>query len=69
MTFIQEWAGVDPLQDMMWYKDVLGTDGLPTGERETTQKYSDATRYAADKSSLPDVVGGLTNFFKYKMWI
>jgi transposase len=22
----------------MWYKDILGTDGLPTGERETTQK-------------------------------
>jgi hypothetical protein len=49
-------------------KMFLGTDGLPTGERETTKKYSDATRYA-DKSSLPDVVGGLTNFFKYKMWI
>jgi hypothetical protein len=47
-------------------KDVLGTDGLPTGERETTQKYSDATRYAADKSSLPDVVGGLTNFLNIK---
>jgi TonB-linked SusC/RagA family outer membrane protein len=65
--FIQEWAGVDPATGYgMWYKDVLGTDGLPTGERETTQRYSDATRYEANKSSLPDVVGGLTNFFKYK---
>jgi hypothetical protein len=52
----------------MWYKDILGTDGLPTGERETTQ--NTLTRLGiADKSSLPDVVGGLTNFFKYKMWI
>jgi hypothetical protein len=37
--FFQEWAGVDPATGYgMWYKDVLGTDGLPTGERETTQK-------------------------------
>jgi hypothetical protein len=36
MTFYPRWAGVDPATGM-WYKDVLGTDGLPTGERETTQ--------------------------------
>jgi hypothetical protein len=29
MTFIQEWAGVDPATGYgMWYKDVLGTDGF-----------------------------------------
>jgi hypothetical protein len=65
--FIQDWAGVDPATGYgMWYKDVLGTDGLPTGERVTTKLYTEATRYYVDKSSLPDVVGGFTNFFKYK---
>ena len=65
--FVQDWAGVDPATGYgMWYKDVLGTDGLPTGERVTTKVYSEATRYYVDKSSLPDVVGGLTNYFKYK---
>ncbi|MBC5839884.1 MAG: TonB-dependent receptor [Flavobacteriaceae bacterium] len=65
--FIQDWAGVDPATGYgMWYKDVLGTNGLPTGERVTTKVYSEATRYYVGKSSLPDVVGGFTNFFKYK---
>ena len=65
--FIQDWAGVDPATGYgMWYKDVLGTDGLPTGERVTTKVYTEATRYYVDKSSLPEVVGGFTNFFKYK---
>ena len=65
--FIQDWAGVDPATGYgMWYKDVKGSDGLPTGERVTTKVYSEATRYYVGKSSLPDVVGGLTNYFKYK---
>jgi TonB-linked SusC/RagA family outer membrane protein len=65
--YIRDWAGVDSATGYgMWYKDILGADGLPTGERETTQSYAEATRYYADKTSLPDVVGGLTNFFKYK---
>ena len=65
--FIQEWAGVDPATGYgMWYKDVKGANGLPTGERVTTKVYADATRYYVGKSSLPDVVGGLTNYFKYK---
>jgi TonB-linked SusC/RagA family outer membrane protein len=65
--FIQEWAGVDPATGYgMWYKDVKGANGLPTGERVTTKVYAEATRYYVGKSSLPDVVGGLTNYFKYK---
>ena len=65
--YIQDWAGVDPATGYgMWYKDILGADGKPTGERETTKTYAQATRYYVDKSSLPDVVGGFTNFFKYK---
>lgn len=65
--YIQEWAGVDPATGYgMWYKDVLATDGTPTGERVTTKTYAEANRYYVEKSSLPDVVGGFTNFFKYK---
>jgi TonB-linked SusC/RagA family outer membrane protein len=65
--FVQEWAGVDPATGYgTWYKDVLGTDGKPTGERVTTKTYAEATRYYVDKSSLPDVIGGFTNYFKYK---
>ena len=65
--YIQEWAGVDPATGYgMWYKDVLDTNGDPTGERVTTKVYAEASRYYANKSSLPDVVGGFTNYFKYK---
>jgi TonB-linked SusC/RagA family outer membrane protein len=65
--FIQDWAGVDPATGYgMWYKDVKDSSGKPTGERVTTKVYSEATRYYVGKSSLPDVVGGLTNYFKYK---
>ena len=65
--FIQDWAGVDPATGYgMWYKDVKDANGLPTGQRVTTKVYSEATRYYVGKSSLPDVVGGLTNYFKYK---
>ncbi|MEO6174579.1 MAG: TonB-dependent receptor [Flavobacterium circumlabens] len=65
--YIQDWAGVDPATGYgMWYKDVLGTDGKPTGERVTTKTYAQATRYYVGKSSLPDVTGGFTNYFRYK---
>jgi TonB-linked SusC/RagA family outer membrane protein len=65
--FVQEWAGVDPATGYgMWYKDVKDVNGLPTGERVTTKVYAEATRYYVDRSSLPDVVGGLTNYFRYK---
>ncbi|QSB26424.1 TonB-dependent receptor [Flavobacterium sp. CLA17] len=65
--YIQDWAGVDPATGYgMWYRDVLGTDGKPTGERVTTKTYAQATRYYVGKSSLPDVTGGFTNYFRYK---
>ncbi|HEX8017968.1 MAG TPA: SusC/RagA family TonB-linked outer membrane protein, partial [Flavobacterium sp.] len=65
--YVQEWAGVDPDTGYgMWYKDVLGTDGTPTGEKTTTKVYSEASRNYVGQSSLPDVIGGLTNYFRYK---
>ena len=63
--YIQEWAGVNPENGYgMWYRDVLDANGEPTGERETTETYSNATRYYVDKSSLPDMIGGLSNYVR-----
>jgi TonB-linked SusC/RagA family outer membrane protein len=61
--WIQEWAGVDPADGRgMWYVDGLDTNG----DRKTTKTYAQASRNYTGNSSLPDVVGGLTNYFKYK---
>jgi len=61
--YIQEWAGVDPADGRAkWYVDGLDANG----DRKTTKTYSQASRNYTDKSSLPDVVGGLTNYFRYK---
>ena len=61
--YIQEWAGVDPVDGRAkWYVDGLDANG----DRKTTKTYSQASRNYTDKSSLPDVVGGLTNYFRYK---
>lgn len=64
--WVQDYAGVDP-QDgyMMWYKDVIDANGNVTG-KETTKIYAEATRYFSGKTSLPDIQGGFSNYFKYK---
>lgn len=65
--FIREFAGVDPDDGYaMWYVDVLDADGEPTGERETTKEYADATRYYQDKQSLPAIIGGFNANLEYK---
>ncbi|KFF08284.1 SusC/RagA family TonB-linked outer membrane protein [Chryseobacterium luteum] len=64
--WIQEYAGVDPNDGfMMWYQDVKDAGGNVTG-RKTTKVYADATRYFNEKSALPDIQGGFSNYFKYK---
>ena len=64
--YIQEWAGINPENGYgMWYKDILDDEGNPTGERETTETYSDATRYYTGQSSLPRMIGGFTNYVRY----
>lgn len=61
--WIQEWAGVDPATGRAkWFVDGVDTDG----NRNTTFTYSQASRNYVGKSSLPDVVGGFKNYFKYK---
>ena len=65
--FIRDFAGVDPDDGYaMWYMDVLDSDGEPTGERETTKVYGDATRYYQDKQSLPEIIGGFNANIEYK---
>jgi TonB-linked SusC/RagA family outer membrane protein len=65
--FIYEWAGVDSADGYgMFYKDILDADGEPTGEREITKEYSEATRYYQDKTSIPDILGGFNAQIQYK---
>lgn len=64
--WMQEWAGVDPEDGYgMWYKDVLDAEGNPTGEKTTTKTYADASRNYVGKSSLPNIIGGLTNTLQF----
>ncbi len=66
--YIREWAGVDPGDGRgMWFLDELDTQGNVTG-RVTTKDYDLATRYEQGKTSLPDIQGGFTSFFKYKQF-
>jgi len=63
--YIREYAGVNPDNGKaMWYQDVLDANDEPTGEQITTNDYGDASRNYIDKSSLPDVIGGLTNYVR-----
>ncbi|MDC3179218.1 SusC/RagA family TonB-linked outer membrane protein [Flavobacteriales bacterium] len=65
--FIYEWAGVDSADGYgMFYKDILDADGEPTGEREITKEYSEATRYYQDQTSIPDILGGFNAQIQYK---
>ena len=67
--YIQEWAGVDPENGRgQWYKDILDANGDPTGEQEITEVYGEASRNYLDKSSLPDVIGGFSNYMRYKQF-
>jgi hypothetical protein len=64
--WIREYAGVDAATgDALFYVDVLGPDGKPTGERTVTNNSNQASLYYKG-SALPDVSGGITNSFRYK---
>ncbi len=65
--YIREWAGVDPADGRgMWFMDVLDSNG-DVVDKVTTKDYDDATRYQ-NGTSLPDIYGGFTTFFKYKQF-
>jgi TonB-linked SusC/RagA family outer membrane protein len=64
--WLREYAGVDPNNgDALYYRDVLGADGLPTGERTTTNNITNGSFYYKG-TALPDFQGGITNSFRYK---
>lgn len=61
--YLKEYAGVNPTTGAaMWYKDVVDVNGDPTGEKETTENYGEATRYEIGQS-VPKMYGSLTNSF------
>ena len=63
--WMKEYAGVNPANgDALYFKDVLDASGRPTGERTTTNNFTQGSFYYA-KSALPDLSGGLTNSFRY----
>ncbi|MFD3001151.1 SusC/RagA family TonB-linked outer membrane protein [Pontibacter toksunensis] len=64
--WLREYAGVDPATgDALYYKDVLGADGEPTGELQTTNVINQATYYYHG-SAIPDLIGGVSNSLRYK---
>ncbi len=57
--YTYDFAGVDKeTGKSLWYKDVLDEDGKRTGKRETTDTYSQATKYMTNVSTLAPVYGG-----------
>jgi TonB-linked SusC/RagA family outer membrane protein len=64
--WLREYAGVDASTgEALFYKDVLGSDGKPSGERVLTNNIAQASYYYKG-SAIPDVTGGLVNSFRYK---
>ncbi|MFN8264963.1 MAG: SusC/RagA family TonB-linked outer membrane protein [Chitinophagaceae bacterium] len=65
--WLREFAGVDPATGLaLYYRNVLGTDGKPTGERQLTNDITKADYYYVGGSSIPKFFGGITNSFRYK---
>ncbi len=65
--YLREFAGVDAATgDALYYRDVLGSNGKPTGERVLTNNITNATYYQQDKTALPDFSGGINNSIRYK---
>ena len=63
--YLKEWAGVNQATGVgMWYIDLKDSEGTIIG-RDVTSEYDEASRNYQDKSSLPDAIGGFTNFVSY----
>ena len=62
--YMKQYAGVSGEGKSMWYKDVLGADGKPTGERTTTMEYSEASQYLCG-NPIPDLYGGFGTSFNF----
>jgi TonB-linked SusC/RagA family outer membrane protein len=63
--FIEKYVGVDPDNgDALWLVDVTDAEGNVIGE-DTTNVYDEASRYYVG-SSLPDITGGFSSYFRFK---
>lgn len=64
--YIRQFAGVDPQTGKaLYYKDVLDSEGNPTGERTTTTSSDQATKYYSG-SAIPDMTGDINSSLSYK---
>jgi len=67
--YLRKYAGVNSKTGKaLWYKDEVDKDGKPTGRRVKTHNYDEATRYGDVGSSLPDFIGGVNTYLKYKQF-
>lgn len=65
--WLRDYAGVDANNgDALWYRDEVDAQGNVTG-RTTTNNVNQATYYYHG-SAIPDLVGGMTNSFRYKQF-
>ncbi|HEY5688237.1 MAG TPA: SusC/RagA family TonB-linked outer membrane protein, partial [Yeosuana sp.] len=65
--FSREYAGVNPANGAaLFYKDILDTNGEPTGERDITEDWTDADEYFIGKDALPDLYGGFATSIQFK---
>jgi TonB-linked SusC/RagA family outer membrane protein len=65
--YLREFAGVDPeTGKSMWYTDVKTTNeaGKTIIEKQKTTNYNYASKYYVG-TSIPDLMGGITNTFKF----
>lgn len=65
--YMREFAGVNPANGAAtFYKDILDDDGNPTGERNVTETFAEASEYYLDKSPIADFYGGFGAAVQYK---
>ena len=62
--YMRKYAGVSGDGRSMWYRNVIGADGKPTGEVETTTDYSSASDYICG-NPIPDLYGGFSTSFSF----
>ncbi len=63
--YLKEYAGVDKeTGESLWYMDEVGEDGKRTGNRVTTNTWSDADYYITNKSTIAPFYGGFGTSFE-----
>lgn len=66
----REFAGVNPNNGAaLFFMDILDENtGEPTGNRQLTENYSEASEYFLDKQAIPDFYGGFGTSVRFKNW-